>query len=67
MSTVISETILNRARDRCNQHRDINGFCPCCLEHVLAVALVEENPELSMDEAASVVSEWILCGGRDVH
>jgi hypothetical protein len=34
---------------------------------VLAAALVEENPELCMDEAINVVSEWILCGGRDVH
>ena len=64
---MISETILNRARDRCNQHRDINGFCPCCLEFVLAAALVEENPELCMDDAINVVSEWIQCGGREVQ
>ena len=67
MSAVISEAILNRARDRCNQHRDINGFCPCCLEFVLAETLVEENPELCMDDAVYVVSEWIMCGGREVH
>jgi hypothetical protein len=64
---VISETLLNRARDRRRQHRDIDGFCPCCLEYVLAAALVEENPELCMDEAVNVVSEWILCGARDAH
>ena len=64
---MIPETLLNRARDRCNQHRDINGCCPCCLEFVLAVALVEENPELSMDEAINAVSEWIMGTGRDVH
>ena len=64
---MISEALLNRARDRCNQHRDINGFCPCCLEFVLAAALVEENPELSMNEAVGVVLEWVLCGGRDVE
>jgi hypothetical protein len=34
---------------------------------VLAAALVEENPELCMDDAINVVSEWIMCGGRDVH
>ena len=67
MSTVIPETLLNRARDRCNQQRDINGFCPCCLEFVLAEMMVEENPELCMDEAINVVSEWIMCGGREVH
>jgi hypothetical protein len=64
---MISETILNRARDRCSQHREAGGFCPCCLEHVLAAALVEENPGLSMDEAVAVVSEWVLCGEREVH
>jgi hypothetical protein len=67
VSDVISEALLDRARDRCRQHRDINGFCPCCLEYVLAAALVEENPELCMDDAISVMSEWILCGWRDVH
>ncbi len=65
--TVISETLLNRARDRCSQHRDTGGFCPCCLEFVLAAALVEENPELCMDDAVNVVSEWIMGTGRDVH
>jgi hypothetical protein len=64
---VISETLLNRARDRCRQHRDIDGFCPCCLEYVLGAALVEENSELCMDEAVGVVSEWIMCAGGDVH
>jgi hypothetical protein len=34
---------------------------------VLAAALVEENPELCMDDAVNVVSEWIMCRGRDVH
>jgi hypothetical protein len=37
------------------------------LEFVIAAALVEENPELCMDDAVYVVSEWIMCGGRDVH
>jgi hypothetical protein len=37
------------------------------LEFVLAAALVEDNPELCMDEAVGVVSEWILRGARDVH
>jgi hypothetical protein len=60
---MISEAILDRARNRCSQRRDVDGFCPCCLEHVLAAALVEENPELSMDEAVNVVLEWIACGG----
>jgi hypothetical protein len=64
---VISETLLNRARDRCNQHRESGGFCPCCLEYVLAAALVEENPELRMDDAITVVSEWIMGTGRDLH
>jgi hypothetical protein len=60
---MISETLLDRARDRCRQHRDNNGFCPCCLEHVLAAALVEENPALSMDEAINAVLEWITGRG----
>ncbi len=64
---MISETFFDRARDRCRQHRDINGFCPCCLEYVLAAALVEENPGLCMDDAADVISEWIRCAGYDVH
>ncbi len=64
---VISETLLDRARDRCRQHRDIDGFCPCCLEFVMAAALVEENPGLCMDDAINVVSEWIMYGERDVH
>ena len=64
---MISETILNRARDRCNQHRDIGGFCPCCLEYVLAEAMVEANPELSMGDAVNVVVEWVTGAGRDVH
>jgi hypothetical protein len=34
---------------------------------VLAAALVEENPELCMDDAADVVSEWIMHPGGDVH
>jgi hypothetical protein len=67
VSSVIPETLLNRARDRCRQHRDIDGFCPCCLEYVLAAVLVEENPELCMDDAVDVVSEWIMGGGRDVQ
>ena len=46
---------------------DINGFCPCCLEYVLAAALVEENPGLCMDDAVNVVSEWIMCAGGDVN
>jgi hypothetical protein len=37
------------------------------LEFVLAAALVEENPDLCMDEAVDLVSKWIMCGGRDVH
>jgi hypothetical protein len=37
------------------------------LEFVLAEMLVEENPELCMDEAVDLVSEWVMCGGRDVH
>ena len=57
---MIPETLLNRARNRCRQHRDINGFCPCCLEFVLAEMLVEENPGLCMDEAADVVSGSLL-------
>ncbi len=64
---MIPETLLDRARDRCRQHRDIDGFCPCCLEFVMAEAPVEENPELRMDEAINVVSEWIMCAGGDVH
>ena len=64
---MISETLLDRARDRWHQHRDIDGFCPCCLEYVLAAALVEENPELCTNEAVDVVSEWIMCAGGDVH
>ncbi len=64
---MISETLLERARIRCSQHRDNNGFCPCCFEHLLAAALVEENPELSMDDAINVVLEWITGTGRDVH
>ena len=64
---MISETLLNRARDRCNQYRDINGFCPCCLEFVLAEMMAEENPELRMDDASDVVLEWIMRAGRDVH
>ena len=64
---MISETLLNRARDRCRQHRDIDGFCPCCLEFVLAESLVEENPELCMDDAVDVVSESIMGTGREVH
>jgi hypothetical protein len=34
---------------------------------VLAAALIEENPELCMNDAVSVVSEWIMCAGGDVH
>ncbi len=64
---MISETLLNRARNRCRQHRDIDGFCPCCLEYVLAAALAEENPELCMDETVNVVSEWVMCAGGDLH
>ncbi len=64
---MISEALLDRARDRCRQHRDINGFCPCCLEFVMAEMLVEENPDLCMDDAAKVVSEWIMDTGGDVH
>ena len=64
---MISETLLNRARDRCNQHRDANGFCPCCLEYVLAETLVEENPELSVCEAIGVVEEWVTNVGCMVH
>ena len=33
----------------------------------MAEMLVEENPELSMDDAINVVSEWVLRAGRDVH
>jgi hypothetical protein len=29
--------------------------------------MVEENPELCMDDAIHLVSEWIMRGGRDVH
>jgi len=29
--------------------------------------MVEENPELCMDEAINTVSEWIMGTGRDVH
>jgi hypothetical protein len=57
VSAVISEALLDRARDRRRQHRDIDGFCPCCLEFVLAESLVEENPELCMDDAVDAVSE----------
>jgi hypothetical protein len=64
---VIPETLLNRARDRCRQHHDINGFCPCCLEFVMAEMLVEENLGLCMDDAVNVVSEWIMGAGGDVH
>jgi hypothetical protein len=64
---VISETILNRARERCNQHREAGGFCPCCLEYVLAQALVELNPGLPMDAAVDVLVEWVLSGGREVQ
>ncbi len=64
---MISEALLDRAKERCSQHREIGGFCPCCLEHVLAVALAEENPELSMDEAVCLVTEWVVCGARDIQ
>ncbi len=64
---VISETLLDRARNRYRQHRDIDGFCPCCLEYVLAAALVEENPGLCMDDAINVLSEWIMGAGGEVH
>jgi hypothetical protein len=66
-AAMIFETLLDRARDRCSQHRDVNGFFPCCLEHVLAAAMVEDNPDLCMDEAIDVVLEWITGAGRDVH
>ncbi len=33
----------------------------------MAEMLVEENPELCMDEAINVVSEWIMGAGRGVH
>ena len=64
---VISETLLNRARDRFRQYRDINCFCPCCLEFVMVEMLIEENPELCMDDAIEAVSEWIMGTGREVH
>jgi hypothetical protein len=37
------------------------------LESVLAESLVEENPELCMDDAINVVSEWIVGARGDVH
>ena len=33
----------------------------------MAEMLVDENPELWMDDAVNVVSEWIMCAGRGVH
>jgi hypothetical protein len=33
----------------------------------MAEMMVEENPELCMDDAINVVSEWVMCGGRGVH
>jgi len=29
--------------------------------------LIEENPDLCIDDAVNVASEWIMCAGRDVH
>jgi hypothetical protein len=33
----------------------------------MAEMMVEENPELCMDDAVNLVSEWVMRGGRDVH
>jgi hypothetical protein len=33
----------------------------------MAETMVEENPELCIDDAINVVSEWIMCAGGDVH
>ena len=33
----------------------------------MAAALVEENPELCMNDAINVVSEWIKGTGGSVH
>jgi len=37
------------------------------LEFVLAEAMAEENPETCMDDAITVVSEWIMRGGQSLH
>ena len=64
---MLSEHLLNLARDRCNRHRDTDGFCVCCLEAVLVEAVLEMNEGLSKDAAVEVVLAWVPRGERDVH
>ncbi len=43
------------------------GFYTVCFQWVTAEMLVDDNPELCMDDAINVVSEWLLRAGRESH
>ena len=66
-SSVDPGVLIERAKGRCCHRQNLSGFCSFCFQWVMAQTLVEENPELCMDDAINVVSEWMLRVGRDVH
>ena len=61
------EVLIKRAQGRCRHHQNFPGFRSFCFQWVMAQMLAEENPELCMDDAINVVSEWMLRAGRDAH
>ena len=62
-----AEDLIKRAQGRCRHRQNLPGFCSFCFQWVMTQMLVEENPELCMDDAISVVSEWMLRAARRVH
>jgi hypothetical protein len=61
------EVLIKRAKRRCSHRQNLPGFCSFCFQWVMAQILVEENPELCMNDAINVVSGWMMCAGRHVH
>ena len=54
-----ADTLLQRASERCSQHRQVPGFCNDCAMDELQEMLLEENPELSRGGAHDLAWEWV--------
>ena len=62
-----SDDLLQRARERCAEHRPGAGTCRGCVLEEMEDMLLEENPEMERGDAHAQVLEWVQRQGEPEH
>ena len=61
------DDLLQRARERCAEHRPGKGTCRDCFLGGMEDMLLEENPGMWRGDAHDLVREWVRQAGEPEH